>query len=242
MTKIYDATEHREDFFIAVKDGKMGLIDKNDEPLTEFIYDYYANTEDHMFCGICNKIIPMKYKGKWGVLDSNCNKIADFIYDDIFCNCDYSFVTLNNKKGVINNNGKLIVEIKYDDIEPMEIGCLSRVRITDKFGYIEHNGKEVIEAKYDYLFHAGWGLILACKDGLTGIIDEDNNIVIDFKYELDTRMGFYGRIYSLAKLNGKYGIINKQGKTLMSFIYDDIEIDNTPIIAKIGNNRIKIDI
>ena len=242
MTKTYDATEHREDFFIAVKNGKMGIIDKNGEPLTEFIYDYYADGDEHMFCGICNKIIPMKYNGKWGVLDRNCNKIADFIYDDIFCNNDYSFVTLNNKKGVIDNKGKLIVEIKYDDIEPMEIGCLSKVRIGDKFGYIDHNGKEVIESKYDYLFYDGWDLILATKDSLTGFIDTNNNTVIDFKYELDTRMGFYNRDFSLAKLNGKYGIINRQGKTLIDFIYDDIDIDNNPITASIDNEQITLDI
>lgn len=242
MTKTFDLIEHRENFIITVQNGKMGLVDNQGKPLTEFIYDYYSESEQNCRLNFCNKVIPMKYKDKWGVLDNKGKVIIDFKYDNIRCFWDYSYVELNKKQGVIDDKGNLIVEIKYDDIGIMEDEELIPVRIGNKFGYIDTTGIEVIKLTYDYLFYDGWNLILACKDSLTGFIDTNNNIVIDFKYELDTRMGFYNRDFSLAKLNGKYGVINRQGKTLIDFIYDDIGIDNNPITANIDNKQITLDI
>ena len=44
MTKTFDLIEHRENFIITVQNGKMGLVDNQGKPLTEFIYDYYSNS------------------------------------------------------------------------------------------------------------------------------------------------------------------------------------------------------
>ena len=241
MTETYDLIEYREDFIVAVKNGKMGLIDNQGKPLTEFLYDYYSENEQNNRLNFCNKVIPMSYKGRWGVIDNNGKVIIDFRYDNIRCFYDYSYVELNRKQGVIDDKGNLIVELKYDDIGILEEELIP-VKINNKYGYIDNTGTEIIKPIYDYLFYDGFSLILACKDGLTGFINTNNNTVIDFKYQLDTRMGFYERDYSLAKLNNKYGIIDKQGRTIIDFIYDDIKIDKSPFIAKLDNKYSLLDI
>lgn len=77
----------------------------------------------------------------------------------------------------------------------------------------------VLFAKVDLLYEYGRGIDMVVN-GKTGLIDEDGRIKLPFKYE---HIGIFEKDDNLilAKSNGKFGYINRQGETVIDFIYDD---------------------
>lgn len=53
-----------------------------------------------------------------------------------------AIVFLNGKNGIINNKGKEICDIKYDDINCFDYGY-TLLSLNNKFSYINEKGKEI---------------------------------------------------------------------------------------------------
>lgn len=98
------------------KAGKWGLIDKKGKEIIPIAYDVVYNlTPDH-------SIFKVKENGKMYMVDKNNKKIMKTGFDDIgmFAG-DYAIAQENQKKGLINKKGEIIVPLIYDVItEVME--------------------------------------------------------------------------------------------------------------------------
>ena len=122
----------------------------------------------------------------------------------------YSIVKRDQKYGLIDRNGELIIPFEYE-----EIG-----EFVDDF---------VVASK---CFHYETGRVHGCQI-LYGCIDKKENIIIPFEYQ---------KIYKLVKniaraiKNNKWGYINKQGKTVISFDYEYIDEFTINGIAKAKKN------
>lgn len=127
---------------VRVKD-KFFLINKKGEPVNANKYDAAGNPDNGTFpvqqngmAGLIdskgNVIIDFKYSsilymtedrvwaskdGKWGLLDNKGNALTDFIYEGAYDFKDgYARVMLNDKIGVVNKAGKLIVPAEYKSL------------------------------------------------------------------------------------------------------------------------------
>lgn len=91
---------------------------------------------------------------------------------------------------------------------------------TEKYGILNSKGEWVISLDNTYSsIGISGGFIKVTKNGLNGIVNDKNEILIPIEYEdLDP---MYSTLIS-AKKNGKKGIINIDHKTLVPFIYDEI--------------------
>jgi hypothetical protein len=98
----------------------------------------------------------------------------------------------------------------------------------EKFGLINMQGQLVLPVEYDS-FWGGWGkpaypeydrIWLVSKNGLYGAVNKKAEIVVPLKYQ---ELQLFSEGYALAKLNDKWGIINKKGKTILSFTLTEIE-------------------
>ncbi|MGP1403387.1 MAG: WG repeat-containing protein [Catonella sp.] len=129
----------------------------------------------------------------------------------------------NIKYGVMDYNGKVIVEPKYDEIRLFSEGLAVAIK-DGKRGCIDKEGREVIPFKFDLLQNFDNGLAVASKDGKWGCIDKEGREVIPFKFKHLDRLenGFL----MVVRSDGRYGYINKRGEEFYiknSEKYDELE-------------------
>jgi hypothetical protein len=140
--------------FLAEKDRKWGLIDKNNKEVEPFKYDYLLHLRKNLFEFYLNE--------KHGVISIGRGIIIQPKYDDVFyAGDDMIGVILNNKIGFADTTGKIVIPPKYDTtIIPFFSNGFTIVKLKRKLYAINKDGKEV-ELKYDGLvLHLGKGLFI----------------------------------------------------------------------------------
>lgn len=139
-----------------------------------------------------------------------------------------------DKFGVINNEGKIVAPIIYDQIWEFNDGN-AIVNIDDKWGYINAKGETIIPIVYDDIDYVNDGLICACKDGKYGFIDINENVIIPFEYS--KAIGFKDGIAIVRKGNN-YGCINTNNETVIPFEYFQMESFKNGIckVEKLGKS------
>ena len=147
----------------------------------------------------------------------------------------YFVVKENEKYGVINTNGNIIIEAKYDDIKiPNPEKAVFICYENDKTKVLNEKGEEIFTQYEDIqplrlknvisdLMYEKTTLKYS-KNGKYGIIDIEGKKITNPIYEdIDTLQFKEGEL--LVKKDGKYGVINIEGATLVKAQYDGIESD-----------------
>lgn len=133
----------------------------------------------------------------------------------------------NNKYGIQDTEGKVIVSPQYDEIKETSLiekklfdneGCW-RVSLNGKWGFIIGNGKKLTEIKYDQIHHFSTGG-LACiqLNKKWGFVDTTGKEIVSCKYDEHTSYseGCYG-----VKLGDKWGFIDSTGKEIIPPKFED---------------------
>lgn len=141
------------------------------------------------------------------------------------------FVTEEGKYGYINPKGQIVVKPIYDEAYPFS-ESVALVKMQDKYILIDTSGKEVAHFKQD--LEAGY--LPLFFDGLLS----NGNKVFDKKGNLAFRSpSRWNRVYpfyngcAIFEEEGSYGLIDKQGETVIRAKYDKG-------IKKIGNSYVGI--
>ena len=194
-------------------------------------------------------VLKYKEKGKYGIINFDGKKITKAIYDDIN-NLPYKegelLVEKDGKYGVISILGKNILPIQYKEIKVDEYYEAENAyrysgyivgNDTDKgtmYKYI--NYKTNIETKsefqdikriVDYEDKDKFYLIYE-KDNKYGVI-EDGNTIINNEYD-NIEYDNLNQLF-IVKKDGKYGIVKLNGETLISCLYDEMDIEGIYIYA-----------
>jgi hypothetical protein len=94
-----------------------------------------------------------------------------------------AFVKLNDKWGVIDNTGKIVVKPQFDDYEDFVYRFsegMAQVSKDGKWGYIDKTGTEIVSPQYEYLggdFKNGLATVFV--DGQFGYINKSGKVVIE---------------------------------------------------------------
>lgn len=150
-------------------------------------------------------IVVSNNNGKLGVINFDYqtiigNKYTTMEFDEFSKNF---IVSDENRYGVISKEGRVLVELKYEDIEIINYSpLLYKVKQNNKYGMLGENGNVIINTEYDGLGSNNY------RNNLDLIIqDIDNN----------KQDGI------IVNKNGKYGIMNiKTGETILDCILDRI--------------------
>jgi hypothetical protein len=86
------------------------------------------------------------------------------------------------KEGLIDINGKIVIEPIYDEISGYFIHGFMRVRNNGKAGIINEEGKIIIPIEYENVLDFKNNMFTAEKESKWGIIDTGNNVIIPFEY------------------------------------------------------------
>jgi hypothetical protein len=178
----------------------------------------------------------LEKKGKWGIIDKKKKVMVPFEFKQIEETPEglFRLTSLDDKFGLANKQGKIVVAPQYDNLNPYYLGNgLIPVALQDKWGYINLEGKEVIPCKYDAVYQFGRGGI-ACVEwnGKKGLIDTKNQIVTPFEYDYLNYETIYlasaqDSKYISASQNEKYGMLDIQGRVVIPCVYDSYMYEYT---------------
>lgn len=167
-----------EDCAVACWKGKYGYLDENMKKTGEFVWDDLS--------GIQNGIGAGEKGGKWALLNKKGQAKTEYIYDDVImdenglCSAQKRiFVKENGKYHIVNQKGKMIGKIKFDDAKAFREEGYAAVCKDGKWGFVDKGGELVIDCIYDDARSFSNGFAAVCEDGLWGYIDEEGNMVIE---------------------------------------------------------------
>lgn len=195
---------------------KYGYVNSYGIEIIPLIYD-----EAHSFS---EELAIVKLKSKYGYIDKTGRQIIPFIYDyaEDF-DKGLALVELNNKYGFIDHFGNQIIPIIYDEVDRFE-KTVAKVKLNYLSGYVDRNGKEICEIKYvgDNKYIEKDGLLRLSKSVGNffkyGYIQTNGKIILPVIYD----DAFYQKGVIVVSLNGKCGIMNRYGETILPLTYDSI--------------------
>ena len=223
----YDKILNFEDrkYTVAILNGKSGLIDINGSPLTEFIYDDLSEEfEDDFgyefgwvnFRNKYDKYCRMRLNDNWGLLDKNGNIVVDFKYSNPVQEWGENFIIELDKDEfsvnsfVMDKNNNIRLDLMFDCIYP-RIGY-AIVQKDYKYGILNKDLQLIIGCKYDYLQGGdGYKYLEATLYDKCGVIDLDENIILDFIYDKVTVEKSNNKYVFKAELNNKSALFNENG-------------------------------
>ena len=247
---IFDVTEHIEQdgsdndatgwwpvkYRVKIKDGKEGLVDYWNREVVPCKYDYVdKNSSGNIFVvGLLDENDNYKrglYKsGKGQVLPC---EYGNFLWDD---ETPLIRACKDGQWGLVDFNGNTVVPCKYENISSLQCGVhvvyleeKTAGREIEKYGLLGADGHVIVEPQYDFITSFSEGYAGARNfDGNTFLIDSlgrTTDIPAGYHPEWSEFLAYEGGCYSdglfcLIK-EGKFGLLDKSGKEVIPFIYDN---------------------
>jgi hypothetical protein len=97
---------------------------------------------------------------------------------------DFSIVSRAGKKGVVSEDGKVIIPIAYDEIRYDKRNGIFFIAKGNKWGLANKKGKIFVPLKYDYLTTFCKGLIVVKSNDKFGLMDKTGKIIVYPKYDM----------------------------------------------------------
>ena len=179
---------------------------------------------------LTNRYFDVSEENKWGVYDSKTDKlIIPIAYDDIdYCGgcghkSSYIYAKKNGKWGIIDFNNNILIPFKYDhahsnmrsdqwvaSFKKEGNNLIINIPSTKEFDDSEFNSLEIIN-----------GVLIVEKNDKQAIVNKQGVQISDFEYDEISALytSFQNEAYLSVKKDGKYGILDTLGKTIVPPIY-----------------------
>lgn len=169
-----------------------------------------------------------------GILLDDGTELIKPIYEWISYTDKYFFCKQNNKWGVLDSTGKMIIQPLYDETGYGISEDLIRVRKDNKWGYINISGETIIQFDYDFACNFRDGKAYAIKDGKPIFISktgkkvkrakktknycpEDIAGVIGIENQFDSDKSLI-----IKESDNLYGVVDTNGNIIIPIEYDEI--------------------
>ena len=143
----------------------------------------------------------------------------------------------DQKWGIIDYSGKLIVDYKFDacyftgtdfgpnpDNDPylpyVFLDGLIPVCLNNKYGFIDVNGKAITDCIYDDVRYFQYGLTVVTLNGKSGLIDKSGKYILPLEFD---KIGQVTDSFISVSKNGKWGYIDHSGSLVIPYQYDSAE-------------------
>lgn len=211
------------------KDGKWGLVDINNNILTELQFDSIGDFKN----GSAPASIahPTKsWKTVSGFIDEAGVKLMS---QKINQSDGYVLVELFELWGIMSNDGEYVVPCIYDEILPWAAN-LYRVKEDNKWGVLNvEDHSFLLPTKYDSISALNGGIAKVVFANVESTIDVNGNEVAQEIIELQGGL-------KKTKIAGKWGIIDANGIEIIKHQYDEIGSFRSRLIGFINNGVIKL--
>lgn len=220
---------------------KYGYIDYKYKLILNLEYDALDRIVQNNFKDIC--IVACK-NGQYGVIKNN-QVIINYSYQGIEYDRNNNFFELqrNEKYGIVDYNGKIILPVEYSDIQIKGIYIQTSKSEEEGDVFFNISGEKINDLKYTSVQRTNNAdyYITINQDGFYGVISSKNSELI--KNEYNYLEYLFDEYFIATKGNGNLGVINIKNQTIIDFNYDVLQkIDNTKVIeAKIlKDNKLEL--
>ena len=217
-------------YYSAYSNEKWGVIDNTGKTIIDFTYDemiIVPNSKKAVFVCIYDvQDSTGEYKTK--VLNEKKEEIlkgynkveAIDNYDskqNIWFEDNLLRVEKNDKYGLIDFEGKVILECEYDSIYALK-GVTENIIVEKdgKLGLVNAKGQTIIKAEYNNIQTLEEGYkaeyLVKNSEGKFGVISTSGTNILEPKYEEIKYLGS-NEVYAV-KLNGEIQLVNNKGETL----------------------------
>lgn len=209
---IFGKTEYFSKNIKAKRDGKWGIINLNNEIIipfenNEFFNGIFENQNDRKNQGIT------KFKGgnyKYGCIDSTGKTVIQPIYDEIEFNENFFKVKKNDLWGLLNHQGNIIVDVKYDWPPSINNGIIT-IYENLKITLYDSIGTKLNNQKYDFVGNRKDNFIVVKYENKYNYINHHG--IEQFKNSFQNAFPFENNWASILIDNKAY-LLNMQGKMI----------------------------
>ena len=237
---------NKSGFIVKADNGKYGIVDYSNTQILPVNYEgiekVYGN---NMYTVIVNGEQIIVNKNGENVITKGFIKVKQILSSQENA---FVYTRSNNKCGIMDMTGKVLVNPQYDSIEETETGIFIASK-DGKYGIININNEEKVPFEYSSITFNKKAAIYVAESSnynakildnnlqtrLEGILIElnenkeyiklrigDDYKYYNFKFEEKTESDIFpDRTLYLSKKNGKYGYVDKNGKVIVDYIYDD---------------------
>ena len=205
--------------FIYFQNGQMINIDEASK--VQLLKPMNVNLKEELQ----NEYLSVIIKRKHHVYNILGEEILSGNYDQVSClGNEYLLLDYRNKKGLADQSGELLLRTIYDGIGNYNNGYVSLLR-NRRFGIYNQIKNVNISPGYEALLKPyNDSLLLAAKRGKWGMIDLDNQKVMDFKYK---KIEYWTDSTALVQNDeNKWQIAEFDGEVIYDNIYDYSWIKN----------------
>ena len=241
-------------YYTIYDNGKWGVINSYGETVIKPMYNEIIVIPDstkNVF--ICTYDVDYKngtYKSK-AINESGKDIITGYDKVETIANYDKDQnlwyeknvlkVQKNGKYGLVDFSGKEILAPEYDNIEALK-GLENSLILTkgEELGLCDNSGKIIIEPKYKKIDkiedNYKNGYIVVDSENNYGIIGFDKSVILECNYEEVKGIYGDGKLF-IVKEDGKYKVIDKEGKIVLNGKFDDVSAINGDYIVAIKNGK-----
>lgn len=217
MSKVLDTiyegiTKIDENNFFVQLNGKLYSVntDEKNEPISKVLEDKIVYYDKKNIVFLKEKYHLIDFQGKTkGVYDY----IGRFLYGK-------AVVKEGNNYGVINENGEVIIPVKYEFLAVAgENIFIFKDDENGKYGYINEKGEVIIPAKYEEVTSFYNDRAMYTEGDIVGVIDKKGNVVNKREYivisEIKDNVAIGGTVEG-------FGAVNENGKEILEAKYEDL--------------------
>jgi hypothetical protein len=231
-----------------MKNGKAGCIDTAGNVLVPFVWDNVETIKDTRFYRLKNtRLYSARRDCEYYLLDTTGKQLYNFPFESANMIDDANNISLsrNKKYGLVNAKGKELLACEYDKVALLQKAFYA-VEKDKKIGVLDSLGKWLIPMEYDKMnYEIGAAMLILSKKDKSTCLNLKNGFVIPPIYK-EIRLVTFGTsdpldnkptkyYFIVTAENGKMGIFDVEGKTVLPIIYDNIR--STSIVKKWDSQR-----
>ena len=165
-------------------------------------------------------LAPIKFEknGKWGYINTTGKLVIDTIYDyGTEFNNGSAEVEFGDSTFYIDRKG-VAIDINQESIKPKSYKIIGDSN-SGTLGRLNEKGDTIMKPQYISFGYEQDGLIWYNKEGLYGLANIKGDIIMKPKFQ---HLSYFSKNgLALAKLNNKFGYIDRKGNTIIDYKFDN---------------------
>lgn len=213
---------------------------KNKEIFTEYEQiEALENYDKNQNVWYEEDVLKVKKDGKYGLINLKGNNVLNCEYDDIYTLKGIKnslIVEKNEKVGLVDNNGRVVIETIYTEIKPLGTEALDGYIVKndeEKYGVIGASKEQKLENKYEKIEQVvGSNLFVVTEGGKQKLINSKGTTILENGFDQITQILKDSKEVIFVK-DGLYGVMTTEGTVTIQNTYEYLkQIDNGYLVAK----------
>lgn len=223
----YDQVQTGDEYYVVTNGSLHGLLDWEGKTVIACVYD---DVDLNKYVGFCS----VKRNGLKGLMSKTGEELIPCAFDDFgVINNHFFWTRKDNTYGIYSSEGEKVQPCKFSSFFIYEEK--KKCKFSSFFIYEEKKKKEVLLSDFAQLDQRKHPDLYAVVSGKVGTLDSENfttklPCAYDYLSDFATRMKITNGVrteqrLAVCRLNGKYGIVNSEGKQIQPMGFDELRKD-----------------